>query len=78
MVLAPVGATCIMQGLWHHFGWTPAEGMLYGMGLQEKVGWGNGVLARIEICYGRSPKQLWRTAEGRLEGASGRKVSAQG
>ena len=46
VVLAPDRAASTLPGLWHHFGWALAKGVLEGAGPQEKMG-GCTVLARF-------------------------------
>ena len=54
MVLAPTGAACILSGLWHHFVWALAKGVLKEGSLQEYIGVGHVVLVRFEqVCSGR-------------------------
>lgn len=58
VVLTPVGDACILPHSWNHFGWTFAESVLEGVGSQENVEVGMGVvlvmLARFALfCFGR-------------------------
>ena len=49
MVLAPVGVACTLLYLGHHFGWTPAKGVLDG--LVPKRIWGM-VWGASKVCAG--------------------------
>ena len=58
VVLTPVGDACILPHSWNHFEWAFAESVLEGVGPQENVEVGMGVvlvmLARFTLfCFGR-------------------------
>lgn len=53
VVLAPVGAACVLPCLRHGFGWTPAKVMLEGAGPQDITRAEFMVLARfVQVCWG--------------------------
>ena len=56
VVLVPVGAACMLPGLWHFSGWAPVKGVLEGSGFQENAGVGCAVPARsMLVCPGSGP-----------------------
>ena len=71
VMLAPVGAVCILPGSWHHFEWAPAKGILGSAGLQENMGTGHVVLARfVQACCKKGTAATLENFCQRLEGTS--------
>lgn len=53
IVLSLVMAAFRLQGLWHHFDWTLAKGILEGVGLQKKAVVGHAVPSRSALDHCR-------------------------